>query len=284
MEQKKTEKEQYFYHYTTQETLCGIMNKYRENMAQGNLIFWASSIFTMNDPQEMKHGVEVFKVLIPFNESFYGIHPEERLNIDTLDSDKILSDHSRMPFVISFSENRDDLAMWSLYGDGGQGVILKFNKDLKSYPLTLDDVTIPEKVYYGNGSDKIQFIFQIYNEGLQELKNCKNEKQKEECRERTVSKLYTHICPFIKTESYKNENESRLSYYDVPIQLIKFRTRNINIIPYIEVPIPIDYLEEIIIGPCCNYELAKSSIRFLLDCCELQRIDISQSSIPYRNI
>lgn len=278
------EKVEYYYHYTTQDTLCSLLNKYRESKAQGNLIFWASSIFTMNDPQEMKHGVEVFKVLIPFNEGFYEIHPEERLNIGILDSEKILSDHSHTPFVISFSRNRDDLAMWALYGDGGHGVVLKFNKDLKSYPSDINGVTKPENVYYGKGSDRIQLIFQIYNKGLLELRSCKSEEQKKECREKTVSKLYTHICPFIKTESYHNEKESRLSYYDVPSHLIKFRTRNKNLIPYIEVPIPIEYLEEIILGPCCNFELAHFSIRYLLDCCGLQRVNVSKSSIPYRKI
>lgn len=287
MEQNNNKDVDYFYHYTTQETLCGMLNKCREDNshdAQENLIFWASSIFTMNDPQEMKHGVEVFKVLIPFNEGFYEIHPDERLNIDTLDSEKLLSDHSHTPFVISFSGNRDDLVMWALYGDGGHGVVLKFNKDLTSYPSTLVGVTKPENVYYGKGSDRIQLIFQIYNKGLLELRSCMNEKQKKECRKKTLSKLYTHICPFIKTESYRNEKESRLSYYDVPSRLVKFRTRNKNVIPYIEVPIPVDYLEEIVIGPCCNFELAKSSIRYLLDCCGLQRVHISKSSIPYRNI
>lgn len=286
MEQTKVNKEEveYYYHYTTQETLCSILNNYRENMARGNLIFWASSIFTMNDPQEMKHGVDVFKVLIPFNENFYEILPEERLNINSLDSEKILSDHSRTPFVISLSENRDDLAMWTMYGDGGRGVTLKFNKILKSHPSTILNAAKPEKVYYGKGSDRIQFIFQIYNEGLLELRICKSEEQRKECREKTLSKIYTHICPFIKTESYKNEKEWRLSYYDIANHLIKFRTRNNNIIPYIEVPIPVEFLEEIIIGPCCNNELAQSSIRFLLDSCGLQRVDLSQSSIPYRDI
>lgn len=285
MEQKDDKKKEVknFYHYTTQETLCCMLNRYRENKDQGNLIFWASSIFTMNDPQEMKHGVEVFKVLIPFNESFYDILPEERLNIDSFDSDKILSDHINTPFVISFSRNRDDLAMWSLYGEGGQGVILKLSKDLETYPSAIG-ARKPENVYYGKGSNRIQSIFQIYNEGLIKQRNCKSEEERISCREKTLSKLYTHICPFIKTESYRNENESRLSYYDVPSHFVNFRTRNKNVVPYIEVPVPIEYLEEIIIGPCCNFELVQSSVRYLLDCCGLQRIHISKSSIPYRKI
>ena len=236
----------------------------------------------MNDPQEMKHGLEVFKLLIPFNEKFYNILPEERLNIDSCDSDKILMDQTSTPFVISFSANRDDLAMWSLYGDGGNGVVLKFSKDLISYKSAID-AQKPGNVYYGKGSDKIQSIFKIYNDGLVKQRSCKNEEEKTRCRERTLSKLYAHICPFIKTESYQNENESRLSYCDVPNHLVKFRTRNNTVIPYIEVPIPIKYLEEVIVGPCCS-ELAKKSIRFLLDICELQRVNISESKIPYRRI
>lgn len=285
MEQKEDKKKEseYFYHYTTQNTLCCMLNKYREDKDQGNLIFWASSIFTMNDPQEMKHGVEVFKVLVPFNENFYDILPEERLNIDSFDSDKILMDQKHTPFVISFSANRDDLAMWALYGDGGRGIVLKFSKDLESSSSAIIDAQKPENVYYGKGSDRIQSIFQIYNEGLIKQKDCKNEEEKTRCREKNLSKLYARICPFIKTESYRNENESRLSYCDVPNGLVKFRIRNRSVIPYIEVPIPIKYLEEVVVGPCCS-ELAKNSIRFLLDSCGLQRIDISESKIPYRSI
>ena len=284
MEQKEDKKKESecFYHYTTQDTLCCMLNKYREDKDQGNLIFFASSIFTMNDPQEMKHGVDVFKVLIPFNENFYDILPEERLNIDSFDSDKILMDHKHTPFVISFSANRDDLAMWALYGDGGRGIVLKFSKDLESYSSAID-AKKPENVYYGKGTDRIQSIFQIYNEGLIKQRGCKNEDEKTKYRETTLSKLYACICPFIKTESYRNENESRLSYCDVPSNLVKFRIRNKTVIPYIEVPIPIKYLEEVIVGPCCS-ELAKNSIRFLLDSCGLQRVDISESKIPYRSI
>ena len=42
MEQEKYKKKEpgYFYHYTTQETLCCMLNKFREIMDQGNLIFW----------------------------------------------------------------------------------------------------------------------------------------------------------------------------------------------------------------------------------------------------
>ncbi len=280
-----------YYHYTTQETLCGMLNKYREDISHGaqeNLIFWASSIFTMNDPQEMKHGVDVFKKLIPFNEEFYKdvykISPEERLNLDYFDNEKFLLNQSSTPFVISFSRNRDDLAMWSLYGEGGFGVVLKFNKNLESNSSDIVGVTRPEDVYYGNGSKKMQLFFEIYLKGLNKLRCCQNDEEKRKCKMETITKLYTHICPFIKKESYRNENESRLSYYDVPSCLIKFRTRKKNIIPYIEVPIPVEYLEEIIIGPCCNFELAQSSVRYLLDCCGLQRVHVSNSSIPYRNI
>ena len=293
MEQIKDKKNDvdYYFHYTTQETLCSLLNKYRKDKAQGsqeNLIFWASSIFTMNDPQEMKHGVEVFKKLIPINEEFYkdvyNLSPEERLNLDYFNNEEFLSNQSNTPFVISFSKNRDDLAMWTLYGEGGHGVVLKFNKDLESISTDVVGVTKPEDVYYGNGSDKMQLFFAIYFEGLQKLRNCQDDGQEEIIKKETINKLYTHLCPFIKTESYRKEKESRLSYYDVPNHFVNFRTRNKNIIPYIEVPIPIKYLEEIIIGPCCDFELAQSSIRYLLDCCGLQRIQISKSSIPYRNL
>ncbi|MBQ9231964.1 MAG: hypothetical protein IJ190_12440 [Prevotella sp.] len=98
MEQKEKKKKEadFFYHYIMQETLCCMLNDYRENIEQGNLIFWASSIFTMNDPQVMRHGMDVFKVLVPFNENFYkkvfDIIPGEKLNVDTFDYENSLLD------------------------------------------------------------------------------------------------------------------------------------------------------------------------------------------------
>lgn len=277
----------YFYHYTSMDVLINILNNYREKHSDvkcHDLIFWASSIFTMNDSQEMNHGINVFKELVPFNEDFFQIDPKERLDTSMIDSEHVINDYTHTPFVLSFSGNRDDLAMWTMYGGAGYGVALKFSSDVVSSPSFSKKGIGLKSVYYGKGFDKFDAFVEIYNKGLIKLRKCVNEEERMACKNRTLSDIYYHLCPFIKEESYKNENESRISYNNVPVNYVKFRNRNKNIIPYIEVPIPSKYLKEIIIGPCCNIEINKSSISFLLNCCGLGDIKLTNSNIPYRDI
>ena len=280
-------KNKYLYHYTSMDVLIILLNNYREKLSDGknkDLIFWASSILTMNDPQEMNHGINVFKVLVPFNEDFYQVDPEERLDISTIDSKQVLHDYTHTPFVLSFSGNSDDFAMWKTYGGGGYGIALKFLNDVSSTPCFLNSAITPKNVYYGNGLDRFDSFVEIYNKGLDKLRKCVNEEERMICKKSTLSDIYYHLCPYIKTESYKNENESRISYNNVPVNYVKFRSRNKNIIPYIEAPIPSKYLKEVIIGPCCNMEINQSSISFLLNCCGLWDVEVTNSNIPYRDI
>ena len=251
------------FHYTSMDTLLSMLNKYRENMSIENLIFWASSIFTMNDPKEMEYGKEVLNTIIPEIEALFNIPKDDRLNIDSLDSNKILSNNLYTPYVISFTSKRDDLAMWTMYGDKGCGVVLKLNKNTQVYPTSGIGNPKLVNVYYQKGIDRYQEFIQIYNEGLTEWSTLKDDKNVKECKEKTLSKIYTHLCPYIKSESYKKEKESRFCFFDIPLHLVKFRCRNKNLIPYVEIPIPIAFFEEVIIGPCNNIKTSYQNLRYL---------------------
>lgn len=286
MEQKANIKEvECYYHYTTQETLCSMLNKYREdisNGAQENLIFWASSIFTMNDPQEMKYGRDKLEKILNFDEEFYQILNEYRLNMSSAEFDKVLYDYSHTPYVLSFSTNRDDLAMWAMYGNEGRGVALKFNKYIQSVIPGAICSSIKE-VNYDEGI-RYEILQDIYNKGITEWTNQQDENVKKKIKERTLSEFYARICSYYKTKGYSKENEYRINFFDVPFDKIRFRSRDNMIVPYIEAPVSVSYLEEIIIGPCFDFNEAKITLGYLLKCCDLERIVLSKSDIPYRNI
>ena len=60
--------------------------------------------------------------------------------------------------------------------------------------------------------------------------------------------------------------------------------KNGNIIPYIEIEIPVDNIKEIILGPCANSDLIENCLNLEMDSCGFERIHITQSSIPFRII
>lgn len=272
------------YHYTTKETLCCMLNNYRNNMSTGNLIFWASSIFSMNDPKEMRFGKEVLEILLPFFENLFNLSSENRLDINSLDTEKILNDITHIPFVLSFSKCEDDLSMWTMYGDEGRGIAMIFDKDIVPYPMT--GICNPEliEVNYQKGVKDYPKLRQIYNSGIQEWTKCCEDEKIKESKERTLSKLFVELCPYIKSETYHKEKEYRFCFCDVPRDKIMFRTRNKQILPYIEVPIPISHLRGIILGPCSDFKMTTQTLRVLLKCCALERVKVFESTIPYRKM
>lgn len=277
------EKSDHLFHYTSMDVLCNMLNAYRRDKTTGCLNFWASNIFTMNDPREMKHGKDLLEILLPVLESLFHLPPENRLDLKSLDTEKILKDAQNAPFIVSFTANDDDISMWNLYGDNGRGISLVFSKDLKPYPLKDVNYSNIIKVNYKKGIDDYPNLADIYNNGIKEWRSFQEPEKIKECKERTLGKLYTHLCPYIKSEAYNNENEYRICYTGIPSDKVFFRVKNNCLIPYIEVPIPIQYLEGILLGPCCCHELAKQSLRYLLDCCKLD-IEIMKSNVPYRKI
>lgn len=238
----------------------------------------------MNDPQEMLHGKDTLTILLPFLESFWQLPSENRLDVRNLDMEKLLYDYSSTPFVLSFSKNEDDLSMWTMYGDKGCGVALQFDMGIKSHSLLGQKNSGLVKVNYNMGVNNYPDFVNILNSGIIEWRNPQDEQEIKKCKERTLSRLFNYLCPYIKSEAYKYENEYRLCINNVPNDVVRFRLRNKNIIPFDEVPIPIRYLKGIWLGPCCNMNINNVSLGYLLECCNLGNVKIINSDLPYRNV
>ena len=85
-----------------------------------------------------------------------------------------------------------------------------------------------------------------------------------------------------EVQDYEYENEVRLVKYVEKTNEVKMRINNRgNIISYIEVPIPIEYLKRIEIGPCANFNLVKLNIIQMLKKYGVD-IPIVKSNISYR--
>ena len=137
------------YHYTSVDTFLKLLAGIKYNYFR----FWASDIFTMNDPTEFYHGFEkLWKLLPEIEDALYKRIRENpnnyQINTTCLDDQYRLSNiwkrkyninvmkewipeyvnmlHEifETPFVVSFSCQKDFLPMWSTYGDSGKGVAL----------------------------------------------------------------------------------------------------------------------------------------------------------------
>jgi len=303
------------YQYTSTDAFVGMINggkalaSKRDSIGiEKSLLFWASSVYTMNDPSEMFYGYDKVKEMIEradkkkiltsyYNQIVITDYSEEQK--------KFFMDHffnvEKTPYIISFSHSKEvenendqdeDLFMWSMYGDSGRGIRLGFdthiaptikngqNSGVLTFPVCYDDDMIDKELY----PIVLQQIEDFCNrtETIKESKDIIWEKIIE------IASLYTLFCSLIKSPKYKQENEWRVitHSHNNKMSNVKIRTRGALVIPYVEMLVPIKYLREIIIGPCCDNVLQKRNIELALKLydIDISTIKIKNSQIPYRNI
>jgi len=107
------------YHYTTIESLVeGIIPKDNDD----KLTFWATHCDYMNDPQEMKADFE------RLDNDYSHITAIGNLYAALVDEKNEKGRKIDDIFLLSFSEKKDFLPMWSMYGKNGNGIVLEFEK------------------------------------------------------------------------------------------------------------------------------------------------------------
>lgn len=206
------------------------------------------------------------------------------------------------PFVVSFSCHEDSLPMWSTYGDQGHGVAIGIDiqayyvrkllddgttlfdftscneKEMHSILVTYDKISINHPLaiiakkcigYYLKSipaidvDDEILFHLQM----------------------RALDNITDIASAMIKNEAYKYEEESRLISYRKDMNDIRFKVSSKkNIVPFINVGIPITKLKKIVIGPCCDYLSVMNAIKVRLEQkgISLKDDDFLKSTVPYR--
>lgn len=120
------------YHYTSADAFVSMLNHAKANSSK-ELAFWASNVYYMNDTKEMTIVFEELERVLPKIEEVLGITENAFSKIDFLryiENNKVIEVIKnffyerifREVYVISFSDQRDTLPMWSLYGSNGNGV------------------------------------------------------------------------------------------------------------------------------------------------------------------
>lgn len=290
------------YHYTSIDTLVNLLNSYRvnkeaktNNNSKDSLTFWASSIYYMNDPSEMKYGDDFLRKSIPALEKWAGL--DTRL-LDIIgnvivcgqsdrETQEQLNNHffnpQKTPFVLSLSHCEDDLTMWKMYGDNCQGLCLEFD-DIKISELS--STVYAGDVDYGQKLTDIVLIGLLLNELQKFSEKSENLDKNSLFNEAVVtySSLLTILSPFVKNKDYSNEQEYRISFLDHNFRGVQFRTRNKGVVPYLPVNIPVKYLKQITLGPCCDEKRIKHALIHLLNASGLSELEdkIKKSDKHYR--
>ena len=281
--------------------LTSILKSINVNDKENGLIMWASSIYAFNDPTEMGYAYPYIQNKIKKYEDLHDI--KESYRISTYMEDIKLSrfsgipeevfishiyDNSKTPFVVSFSEIKDELPMWNIYGNKGSGVCLVFDENILA---TIEGNILSNVVYIGRESQNhtteniIPTI--IENECTQCYKDLENIHTPEEIATRKIvawGTLCAAVGAYLKNGSYYYEKEQRLVLFDTTYSKRKFRNSiHGNIIPYLEISIPLEALNGIIVGPCADTNITYSGLIPLLRNKNID-IEVHKSQIPYRII
>lgn len=292
-------------HYTTTQGLLGMFKDFTKE--QPNIKLWATHYMYMNDPEEFELGKRICTDIIEQIEQELNIPESYRVKtcvssnayMNVIDSyAKTTAGQLICPYTISFSKVYDSLHMWNMYASNGNGIALVFN-----YKKLLEHEILLKECFYCNPncSDKIDCVFKnfhddiIYlyqdidkdipiNSVIQSMENGDNT-----LFYQRIHTIHTLLCGYIgiriKNSAYNIEQEERISVNDKNGFNIHFRDRNGIIVPYIEFPIPLDCVENIVIGPTADFNRVRESILIFLNYKGVQTWDknkILHSNVPYR--
>ena len=300
------------------DALLKLLESVEKSSDKKSLVFRATNIFFLNDPQEFIYGQIVLMNVL--KEIEYDQNVDDSLRISSVFSrhhekteeewSKILldgiHDQNESPYVISFSRNMDSLPMWLNYGDNGKGVCLAFTEYRYRIlgniinPSNLEDIKVETydslgtyDVNYdeGWGKDKNNIlrkhIVNIYNYYLKESKSTHHNNLLE-LQIGTLRAFTEVIAPYIKTKQYESEREVRLAK-----TLSKDKKGNVfelqfgcnskgHLIPYIDIEIPLKQLDCVRIGPLADKELSIKVIKMMRKKYNVS-FDVEVSDIKYRN-
>lgn len=218
----------------------------------------------LNDKEELIIGYDLL----------HHIYPENRL--ENKDGSELHSE-----YVVSLSKAKDCLPMWTTYGNNGNGVAIGFNEErltkwLEEHAFPHDYCIYDKSLFRSKLDEEIPPYYWDKDKQLGPL-----------------AKIYAQVshdslvCLLLKNPAFCYEEEFRIAKYVDPRypsknQNIKFRDRNGILVPFIELKLPYNLLECVMLGPTNNYSTNQVTVDLLLKCKGVGNVKVKHSSIPYR--
>lgn len=269
------------YHYTSIGTLLKII----DNTVDNKVCLRATHAKFFNDPYE-------YKLAVPFLKQSMVKYEKENNIVDGQSSNFNKNSIARLggafgdPFMLSLSENPDDLTMWRTYGADGKGVAIGIDWEmLHSYA---EDENNANTILLQCQYDKTEIIDKL-TKGWADLYDDVTFMEGGKGLGMNSFEFPFKLIAFsfgFKRNEYSSENEWRLCKNEFNETKVKFREKDGLLIPFIEHHFDKRIIKKIIIGPCVNKELTKESIKMLL---KSRQYDLPSgaviiSKMPYRQI
>ena len=287
------------YHYTTGAGLLGMLKDYDAD-ENPNLTMWATHYAYMNDPTEYMFGIHLCLPLIKEVEE-EGVVEEDKI-YPILNETKELPQYWGIlefkhkeyqgvfnPCIVSFSQAKDSLHMWNMYGQNGNGLALCF--DMESMRSSKTNYLFDSCIYVNNEistedkevvKEKIRTFYKNKSNAFHKMRSHIEMEEKHKTAIMIAPFIYAGVASYVKHEAYIDEHEYRMISYGN--KKICFRERNGEIIPYKEEKIPFEYLRYILVGPTRDFERTRNSILLLLGQKGISWSPdkIIKSNVPYR--
>ncbi|MDB9781524.1 DUF2971 domain-containing protein [Winogradskyella sp.] len=288
------------YHYTSLETLNAILN----NVENDELTLRATHVNYLNDNTENEIAVNILKKNLLEYESQLGNISNKKI-FNNLDDDKIdffknISFDKLPPFIFSLSKEKDSLPMWNTYADKSLGICIGFNKNnIEEYAEKSANTRLIECDYNHNRVEVFikKNIQQLYNS----ITISNYFIGVIQGGDKSIWHEFEKMVPLLKDSNYNYEKEWRVVIepkFDWD-STTNFKDLSFNVVdglpkPYIDFKVKKDFIKEIVVGPCSNFNLVSKSLAMMLSKigCKSsinndfanEHILISSSNCPFRQI
>jgi hypothetical protein len=241
----------------------------------------------LNDKTEFRHGIERLLETLP--EAPYGLfHNEARVDQSRAHVEEALlranTEYTQFNefFVMSLSRSGDLLSQWRGYGS----YAIEFHdeelsRQVPSLRQCLYSREEQDRAALSELTDAITAVSHDFQpNGLVGLKGTN-----------AVSKLYGVAATF-KDDGFAEEREARLIITDVAPEAVNYRPRAQMLIPYVEIPITLDCIKAIHLGPMPWQDAAFMAMQGF--CAQIENawqvesanveywLQVNRSKIPFR--
>lgn len=285
-----SESEKIFFHYTSIKGLLGIIS---------SKSIWATDILYLNDASELNYSLDLLKEeIFRFQKTIQNVlAPEYAFYTMVIEQIYRFIPSERFAFfVCSFSEEKDLLSQWRGYCPEGVGFSIGFNFSKLSVWAKQNNCALKLCIYDADEQKNalVSLINKISYRYKDEVINIPKELRHKQEISLLVDLLFefAELAPTCKHPKFREEKEWRiiarrdLKSNDV-IKLIKYRDGKSMVVPFIEIPLPLEDdnldIDQIMVGPTHDPDLSKASVEMLLKSKNINFGEIQFSTIPYRN-
>jgi hypothetical protein len=284
---RKDDYQNTIYHYTSIDGLMGIIKDKQLRMTKSDFL---------NDSKEIKYINNVVEEALLKSQTLieknYGDQINQSLYYQLFfeQFNRTVKNRTRGKspevYVMSLSENKDSLTLWGNYastegyniGFATSTLLKDFDKALNEFFIVSGNVIYDYERQVDLLSNSIFSSFELINLHQPDIDDLKKELYP------YFNSMLISYSIFFKDTSFKHEEEFRIAATNTEKAKVNFRARNGVIIPFIEAQFENLPIQEIVIGPKNNSDIAENGVEVYLDrnSYETEKILITKSAVPLR--